>query len=212
MLSENRQEMSLIDVNNVPENNDLGLSWQEYAQYQKGRVFYLASAHDDSATDHKDYQGKVYVDEKWESIVQSKKLQKMIRDFISRNHIKTLQWVTGKPVWFITRPNCRHYFMELGINEVLEIPKTKLLEKYKMETAIGNRQYLQTINHSTSKVWYEDIRNAELLVEKYKERLRLHQNMYAAKPNQVIRNAIIKDNALIYKWNKYIVEKKRGRI
>ena len=176
------------------------------------KIFYLASKHKDSASDHAPYQGKIYVDEKWRNYVPDDEVKKEVLKYITANNVKTIQWVINKPVWFITRPNCRHYFMELGINEVLEIPKTKLLEKYKMETAIGNRQYLQTINHSTSKVWYEDIRNAELLLEKYKERLKLHRNMFVAAPSPILQNAIKKDLTLIAKWEKYILDRKRGKL
>lgn len=176
------------------------------------KIFYLASWHKDSATDHAEWQGKIYVDEKWQSVIRDAELKDRVKNYITTNNIRTIQWVVGKPVWLITRPNCRHYFKILATDEVLSNSNAKLLKDYKMRTAIGKRQYLQTIDHARTKVWYDDVRNAELLVEKYKERLKLHQNMYAAKPNQVIRNAIIKDNALIYKWNKYIIEKKRGRI
>lgn len=171
------------------------------------RIFYLASRHKDSASDHADYQGKVYIDEQWRSVVKDKELQREISEYIKQNNIHTLQWVMGAPVWFITRPNCRHYFKTVDTDEILATPKTKLLEKYKMRTAIGDRQYLQTINHSTSKQWYEDIRNAQLLLEKYKERLNLHKQMYAAVKNPIVKNAINKDRMLIDKWEEYINHK-----
>lgn len=173
------------------------------------KIFYLASWHKDSATDHKDYQGKIYVDEKWKSIISDKDLKNKIEHFISRNGIKSIQWVTNKPVWFITRPNCRHYFMELDTEETLNNSRTSLLEKYKMETAIGDRQYLQTIRHSISKKWYDEVRNAELLLQKYKERLRLHKDLFAINPNKILKDAIKKDLMLIRKWEKYIAEKRQ---
>ena len=174
------------------------------------KIFYLASSHKDSATDHKDYQGRIYVDEKWKNVIKDDDLKEKIKKYIDIHNVKTIQWVVGSPVWFITRPNCRHYFKILSTEEVLKNSRTNLLKQYKMETAIGRRQYLQTIKHSTSKKWYDEVRNAELVRDKYKERLKLHQDMYKVNPNPIIRNAIIKDNALIYKWNKYIVDKKRG--
>lgn len=202
MLAENRQEISLVDVNNVPENNDLGLSWQEYAQYLKGRVFYLASAHDDSAEDHRDYQGRVYVDEKWESIVQSKKLQKMIRDFISRNNIKTLQWVTGRPVWFITRPNCRHYFKAITIEDALTKDAKTLVRNHKMHRAVGNED-MKPIYHSTNKTWYTRS-NIENIIKKYQERLDYHNALYSVHPTQTLKRMMEKDRLLINKWRKLL--------
>lgn len=172
------------------------------------KIFYLASQHKDSASDHKNYQGKMYIDEKWASFVTDKQQKQDIEKYISQNDVKTVQWVMGEPVWFITRPNCRHYFMALPVDEVLGNNKSRLINKYKMETAIGNRQYLQTIKHSTSKAFYDDLRNAQLLLEKYKERLELHKGMYASMPNDIIRKAISKDKMLIEKWQKYIDSRK----
>lgn len=171
------------------------------------KIFYLASWHKDSASDHRNYQGKIYITEKWESIDMPDSLKNAIKHYIRKHNVKTIEWVTGKPVWFITRPNCRHYFKELGIREVLEVSKRKLLNKYDMKTAIGDRQYLQTIKHAMNKEWYNDIRNAQLLLQSYKNRLEMHNMMYKEKPSKVLYDAIVKDKFLIKKWEKYIQER-----
>ena len=88
-----------------------------------------------------------------------------------------------------------------------QYPK-KLLAKNKMYTAIGNREYLQTIQHATNKEWYQDVRNAQILLEKYEERLSLHQGMYATIKNDILKKAIAKDKMLIEKWKKYLESKK----
>jgi hypothetical protein len=37
-----------------------------------------------------------------------------------RNHkCKTVEWVTWEPVYMVTRPHCRHYFIRLDTDEVL---------------------------------------------------------------------------------------------
>lgn len=171
------------------------------------KVFYLASQHRDSASDHAPYQGKMYVDEKWRSSIKDSAQREAVARYIDENGVRTVQWVIGKPVWFVTRPNCRHYFKELSVNEVLATSRTKLIKKYDMKTAIGDRQYLQTIKHSTSKEWYDDVRNAQLLLNSYKERLSMHEMMYQENPCITIKNAIAKDRFLIRKWEKYIDEK-----
>lgn len=173
------------------------------------KIFYLASQHKDSASDHAPYQGKMYIDEGWKSVIPSVEQQKLIEKYLQKNNVKTMQWVTGEPVWFITRPNCRHYFKSLTFNDVITSSVTKLLDEHKMDTAIGDRQYLQTIKHSTSKDWYDDIRNAQLLLDKYRERLKLHQDMYAQVKTPILANAIEKDKMLIAKWEKYINSKKK---
>ena len=174
------------------------------------RVFYLASQHKDSASDHEPWQGKMYVDEKWKSVIQDKDLKEQIGKYIQENDVRTVQWVTGKPVWFITRPNCRHYFQSMTVEEVLTKSRTQLLKDHNMTRAIGNREYLQTIKHARNKNWYQDVRNAEIILGKYQDRLKLHQDLYNARPNTLIKEAIAKDKMLIEKWKKFIYEKTKG--
>ena len=76
----------------------------------KERPFYMASWHKDSATDHAPYQGKLYYDEK--------ATDPDVINYAREHNLKTLQWVTGPPVWFVTRPYCRHYFVQYSLAEV----------------------------------------------------------------------------------------------
>lgn len=170
-------------------------------------IFYLASQHKDSASDHKDYQGKIYIDANYKSLQLPYGVKNSIAYYVIRHDIKTVQWVTGKPVWFITRPNCRHYFKTLSVKEVLSTSKTAMLNKYDMKTAIGDREYLQTIKHATNREWYNDVRNAQLLLKSYKERLNMHEMMFHENPCVVLQTAINKDKFLISKWQSYINEK-----
>lgn len=163
------------------------------------KIFYLASWHQDSAKDHKDYQGKIYVDENWEKVNLPFQIKNAIRYYIKSHRVKTMQWVIGSPVWFITRPNCRHYFKNVSVKEVLDSSSKDLIKKYDLSTAIGNRQYLQTLKHKDA----DKLRNAELMLEAYKRRLKLHQELYKANPNNLIKSAIVKDKMLISKWQKY---------
>ena len=168
------------------------------------KVFYLASKHNDSAEDHKDFQGKIYIDEKWRSIITDKELKKKINIYISKHNVKTFQWVIGKPVWFITRPNCRHYFKTLNTEDVLNISLQRLIDDNNMSREIGQRQYLQTLKHPTNKKWYKEVRNAELILQKYEWRLDLHKMLYNQYPSEVLFNAIKKDKLLIKKWKDYL--------
>lgn len=177
---------------------------KENRKLENPKIFYLASEHNDSAEDHKDYQGKIYIDEKWKSLIKDKSLKEEIERYIQLNNTKTFQWVTFKPVWFITRPNCRHYFKSLTSDEVLRNTRRNLINKYNMHTAIGDREYLQTIRHSTNKEWYDDIRNSQLILAKYKQRLSYHRELARNYPSDLLQNAIRKDIFLINKWQDYI--------
>ena len=88
-----------------------------------GKIFYVASSHEDCAEDHKSYQGKIYVDAYYD------RHNRELCDYIRNKNIKTVQWVTGKPAYFITRPNCRHYFIQHTFDEIkkgVSVPHSKI--------------------------------------------------------------------------------------
>lgn len=170
------------------------------------KVFYIASSHKDCAQDHLDFQGRIYYDEKWESVIKDDKLKEKVRHFIEVNKLKSFQWVVDKPVFLITRPNCRHYFKELPVKEVLGKTNAYLLKKYNMYRVIGDRQYVQTmvsVDGETRKLIGE-YRNAELMYERYKERMEYHKALYKINGNPFIRDAIEKDRFLLAKWRRYM--------
>ena len=150
-------------------------AWKE--NRKNGRIFYIASMHRDSAADHEPWQGKIYVDRYWHNYDTDGRLAKYIRE----NDIRTVQWVTGAPVYFITRPNCRHYFRTFTIDEILEgkyhIPKHKIGDKRLQTPQDANLQY-------------------------YQDRLRLLLNMYHKYPTPILKKQIEKTKLLIAKWKK----------
>ena len=89
---------------------------------ENDRWFYLSSAHGDCAPDHVNWQGKIYVDANApEDIIQ----------YALKCKIYTIQWVTSDPVYFLTRPNCRHYFVGISEDDVKNHDENYLLKKYK---------------------------------------------------------------------------------
>lgn len=88
------------------------------AGQENGVIFYITSFYGDCAPDHADYQGKIYVDEKWESMCPKDRLEE-VRNYIDSNKLMTVQEVSEKDPFLTTRPNCRHYFQYISIDEVL---------------------------------------------------------------------------------------------
>lgn len=166
------------------------------------RIFYLASAHNDCASDHKDYQGKMYIDEKWQDLIKNEELKQEIQKYVNIHNVKTFQWVIGKPVWFITRPNCRHYVKSMKTEDVLGKSVETLIRNHKLHTKIG-KELTKTITHSINKVWYKEENIADI-IEKYKERLAFHKAMWDVKKSQPVKRAIEKDKLLIEKWEKML--------
>ena len=81
-------------------------------------VFFICTVHQKPAPDHKDLQGKLYVDRYWRTKIDGRQLpavQRLIKD----NQIITVQDVMKEPYWLITRPNCLHRLVPIETNTVL---------------------------------------------------------------------------------------------
>lgn len=145
------------------------------------KLFYVASSHNDCAKDHLNYQGKVYIDEKWRTYVSEEEAVQ-IDLYIKNNGIKTVQWVTGEPVYFLTRPHCRHYFVQYTFDDIasmrFKVPYRK----------IGNRKY-QTIANGN--------------YEYYKDRYNMLKELYKTYPTKELKNLLLKTRILRDKWFEY---------
>jgi len=171
------------------------------------KVFFLVSKHSDCAKDHIEYQGQIYIDENWKKLISNSnnELKVAIENYIRINNIKSYQWVIGKPVWMITRPNCRHFAKVLSVSEVLNNPTWQLLVKNKMTMKEGDRELRQTLRHNmSSKKGNYNEKNINAIIDKYKERLELHTELNKVKSTQELRHAITKDKFLIKKWQNFL--------
>lgn len=95
-------------------------------------VFYLCSSHINPAKDHAEWEGKIYVSADWRNRVSSESDKMRIAAYIQNHQIRTVEWVTREPVWMIFRPNCKHFFINVDVEEVLGNSTRKLLKKYDM--------------------------------------------------------------------------------
>lgn len=180
------------------------IEFLEERKFETGEnaIFYLASEHDDCAEDHLPYQGKLYCDKHWRSKVANKD-KAAIQSFISSHQIKPMQWVISRPAWLITRPNCRHYFQPIPVEEAFTNTIPALIEKYQMHHEVGQRGSLQSIRHPINKGWYTKS-NVMSILNQYLERLRLHKELYEAKQTQEMADQIRKDRLLVERWRRYL--------
>lgn len=146
----------------------------------KGEWFYLASSHNDCAKDHIPYQGRLYVDEK----APDEAIQ-----YAKSKGLYTLQWVMNGPAWFVTRPNCRHYFVSLRLDQVRGKTNKQLRRKHKTHSLEGNRDF-QT--------------PPKAAVEEYEDRLKMLRALYAEYPTEKLKAEILKTKLLLDKWKKLI--------
>lgn len=140
---------------------------QEYtnkAQIEAGRnaglIFWLVSSFGDSAKDHVEFQGRIYLDRDWESMVDEE-TRKQVQDYISANDIRIKQDVEEGEPYLTTRPNCRHRWMPMNTEEVLGGKSTNAM--LKENDMLLNGKYEQEKANARDKLRYE-----ERQIRKYK--------------------------------------------
>ena len=148
--------------------------WQDGRN--SGHIFYVASSHNDCAKDHLNYQGKIYVDAYYN------RHNKELCEFIAENEFRTVQWVTGKPVYFVTRPHCRHYFKQYTFEQIRS-------GRYHIPHRQKGMKTMQTKKGAN--------------IEYYKERLEELKALYNAHQSRFLKEKILKTRILIQKWEDY---------
>ena len=112
-------------INKIQEHADSRRRKTGLAQEMRGHrartgVFYLLSSHSNPAEGHAPYQGQIFVDRFWKSVTSDDpELQKKVRAYIRNHDTLTVQEIIKSPVYMITRPYCKHFFIELDTDEVL---------------------------------------------------------------------------------------------
>lgn len=205
LLKENRKQITSASdtmLNSLEEKNSLD-PFSFVAKYREkkairpnnnAKIFYLCSYHADCAEDHLDAQGKIYIDDRWESLITNKELKSQINTYIFYHNTKSVKYIVGAPVFLLTRPNCRHYFKALSTNEVLLNSEGNLLAKYKMISKEGSRSPLiQTKDF--------DGRKKEA-IEFYSDRLAYHEYLKKKLNLKEIDFFITKDRILLSRWKK----------
>lgn len=109
--------------------------------------FALVSKHLDSAIDHTDYQGKIYL---LTNDLQESEL--LLASKLGIN--KTLSSVMHDKPYLITRPNCRHYFITLSESDIGSKSVDTLLKENNMITKVGSRVIKNLRNNTSIKLNY----------------------------------------------------------
>ena len=109
--------------------------------------FALVSKHLDSAIDHLDFQGKIYL---LTNDLQESEL--LLANKLGIN--RTLSSVMHDKPYLITRPNCRHYFITLSESDIGSKSVDTLLKENKMITKVGSRVIKNLRNNTSIKLNY----------------------------------------------------------
>ena len=135
--------------------------------------FALVSKHLDSAIDHIDFQGKLYL---LTNDLQESELLLARKIGITR----TLASVMHDKPYLITRPNCRHYFITLSESDIGSKSVDTLLKENKMITKVGSRVIKNLRNNTSIKLNY------------YKELYKVRKIPYLAKRIKKLKELVEK--------------------
>ena len=135
--------------------------------------FALVSKHLDSAIDHIEFQGKLYL---LTNDLQESELLLASKLGITR----TLASVMHDKPYLITRPNCRHYFITLSESDIGSKSVDTLLKENKMITKVGSRVIKNLRNNTSIKLNY------------YKELYKVRKIPYLAKRIKKLKELVEK--------------------
>ena len=157
---------------------------------ENGVVFYICSYHGDCAPDHVDYQGKIYYDKNWKSNIQDVDLRQEIQEYIDKHSLMSIQKVMKKPVYLTSRPNCRHYFQYISIDEVLAINNEDELDEKRKELDLNSKGKYKPEKYEALK----EQRYNERRIRKIKSEIETQEKIMSKLPQDLPDNETIKHN------------------
>jgi hypothetical protein len=154
-------------------------------------VFYVVNHFADCADDHKDYQGKVYYDERWESFGLDGETTKQVKGIINQKHMISVQKARGEGIWLSTRPNCRHTFTPITIDRA-DNSNAKIVNDMGLSTgSYRTKQYQLT----------QEQRYNERQIRFFKTRKEHNQTLLQQDPeNTLLAEQVARDTKTVSAW------------
>ena len=151
--------------------------------------FFICSSHVNPAKDHADHEGKLYYNADWfREVDADPDVVARARRIIRSRKLISVQEITGAPVYLVTRPNCKHFFIPVEIDDVVGKSNKQILKEHKgympNEEPISyeKRQYrayydrlkvlLELRNVTPSEELEKDIKDTRRLCRKWANRIR----------------------------------------
>lgn len=170
-----------------------------------GVVFYLCNVFQDSANDHAPFQGKYYYDQRYKTFGYDEDTLTHINKSIRDKKIMPLQYVQENKPYLGTRPNCRHTFTPVSIEQVTNVAPLKLSKEIGTTTGkYTNQKYKAT----------QALRNVELTLRNYDYKYKMNRELAKTTKDPELKEKFTKqarhNRMLTRKWGKrrdVIVEK-----
>ena len=166
-----------------------------------GVIFYLCNIFEDAADDHAPFQGKYYYDERFKQFGYDKETLTAITKAIRDKKIMPLQYVQKNKPFLGTRPNCRHTFTPVSLEQVVKIPPKKLSGELGTTTGVyKDAKYTNT----------QKLRGVERTIRdydyKYKINKELRDNAKDPKLKEQFNKVAQHNRKLATKWRKRRVD------
>lgn len=182
--------------------------------HQTKQVFYITNYFNNAASDHYEYQGKIYYNKDFMTFDLPDETKEEIQNFINKNHLISYQDITdgtykdanGKGVYLCTRPNCRHRMQPISIRQALNKTVSELQKDLHLD--LGSRRTQQAYEDSQRQRYFE----RAIRKEKFKQMQ--YQSILKTNPTDAkARNYLQKAKAKITNYGKqidYIVQRNKG--
>lgn len=148
-LDEPWQELTFKKVTNLVNKYERKAEFKENASDVKEvlsskAIFFACSSHGNPGEDHKEYQGKIYVDRFWRKKMSASPewMIKAVEKYINKHQTISVQKIAGPPVYLGTRPYCRHKFIPLDTRTVLTTAADQLIPKFRKRRKNKKRRSL----------------------------------------------------------------------
>lgn len=127
--------------------NEIVTQQLDHAQ-KLSQVFYITNYFNNAASDHYEYQGKIYYNKDFMSFDLPNETKEEIQRFIDEKGLISYQDISdgtykgknGKGVYLCTRPNCRHRMQPISIRQALNKSVKELREDLHMDLGSNRTQ------------------------------------------------------------------------
>jgi hypothetical protein len=158
---------------------------------QANIVFFVCDEFGDCADDHADYQGKIYYNADYQNLALTDDAKTLIAQAIKTKGFLSVQEVRDDAPYLTTRPNCRHRFIPISIDEAIGEDLSKV--KQSVDSVRGNYRPENYTATQQQRAYERTIRNNKKVLDFFEKKKgdtksSEYDKVIQAKRNNISRN------------------------
>lgn len=110
----------------------------------KDNIFFICPKHLNCADDHKDLEGKIYVDKFWRGKVLGADEEYAVLSYIKNHKVRSVQKMIKAPYYLTTRKGCRHCFIPVETATVLKCSAKSISAQFDVDEGWAEDSYYHT--------------------------------------------------------------------